>query len=358
MVVGVDGADWEYWTKLVPSWLCSAPLESQIGLTGSEWTSMLTGIPATTLGAYDYYGRAVGDRKDVIRYEDLAGHYWWEIAEQAGHSAAICRAPACYPPRVPQNGWLLCGVGARDTAHCYAASDVELYPPPVGTGRPGLIPDSYVFGSIMHYLGDRSLLKEARLKRLWRLGTAIGAAGLGALERRDVHELIDHKVRYSSGCSVGYIYVGLLDILLHTAGLFTWHDAEPPYRLVLEFITRLRAELQPKHLYVVSDHGGRGGAHRSCGVFAWTPSDVLPAVQGDVVLGPSRRCRGGPALRLMQRVEVLEAPWHPWTYEVARLVLAPLGLAPKPFVGAGAGMTYSAAEQERVAARLRELGYL
>lgn len=357
MVVGIDGLDFEWAAPRLPSDLCAVPLESQIGLTGTEWTSMLTGIPFSTLGAYDYYGRAVGDSADVVRYGDLAGHYIWEIAEAAGYSAAICRAPACYPPRTPKNGWILSGVGAHDSDDAFATSDASRYPPPSWhEDRP---PDPYIHGSILHYLGHESLFTHRHKGRVRRFITGVGQEKICQLAQRDGNQLIDHLARHSKDADLGFIYFGLIDILLHSgSGLHTENHVEEPYRVVLELVARSRELLQPEHLFIVSDHGGKAGRHRSCGVLAWTPSDVTAPVWGDVVLGEPTLKRGGIRKRPMQRVPVLEALWNPWSYEVAEMVLRPLGLSPVPYGGRDVGATYTDDEQERVTARLEALGYL
>lgn len=356
LVVGIDALDFEWLAPRLPNWLCAVPLESQIGLTGTEWTSMLTGIPFSVLGAYDYYQRPVGDDEEVVSYPDLAGHYIWETAENAGLSTAVCCAPACYPPRKPRDGWILSGVGSHDNDNCFAASDAARYPPPQWhEDRP---PDPYIYGSVTHWVGHDALYTHGRRGRLRRWCMGIGQEGLCRLAQRDGNQLIDHLARYSKNADLGFIYFGLIDILLHDgSGLHTENHVAEPYRVVLELVERLRDVLEPEHLFIVSDHGGKAGKHRSCGVLAWMPTDVTAPVWGDVVLGEPSLKRGGIRKRPMQRVPVLEAPWHPWTYEVAEFVLRPLGLAPKVHGGRGVDATYTDDEQERIEQRLRDLGY-
>lgn len=360
LLIGIDALDWELWSHIAPPWLCSVPLESQVGLTGSEWTSMFTGIPVSTLGAYDYYGRPVGTQRTIVRYGALQGYYWWEIGEPS-FSAAICRAPACYPPRTPKRGWILCGPGAHDNERCFASADIARYPPPRPRARERqLPPDPYLFGSLMHYCGHQSLLAESQRRRFWRLCSGIGESGVCSLAARDAEEIIAYFCRYAEHCDAGYLYFGLLDILLHTAegGLADADAAEKPYRLVLQWVEALRAALRPAHLIIASDHGGLRGRHRSCGVLAWTPTTVMPRLKGVVRLGETRDQRGGPHARLLERVPVLEAPWHPWTYQVAEIVLRPLDLQPKQYERPQIQTVYTAEEQQRIERRLRELGYL
>lgn len=359
LLVGIDGLDYEFLTTLgngLPDWLCAVPLESQIGLTGSEWTSMLTGIPVTTLGAYDYYGRVVGDDQNVVRYEDLEGYYLWEIAEASRFSTAICRAPACYPPRPPREGWILSGVGAHDNDDCFATSDAVRYPVP--QWHESIESDPYAAGSIMHYIGHEPLHDRGSKLRLRRFCTGVAQGALCMFAERDGNDLITHFVKHSKKCDLGFFYFGLVDILLHNGStLFDEASAVQPYSVVMEFVERLRNEVQPEQLFIISDHGGKAGKHRSCGVLAWKPTRAMPAVEGDVVLGEPRELYGGPRERTMVRVPVLEAPWHPWTYEVAEIVLRTLDLAPKRYGGHGVDATYTVAEQSRIHGRLKALGY-
>lgn len=353
LLVGIDGADYQYMRQFAPPWMSCVPLESQIGLTGSEWTSLLTGIPVSQLGSYDYYYRPVGLSDDIVTYRELAGYYVWEIVEDAGMTAAVCRAPACCPVRPPERGWILSGVGARDTADgVFATAHTGQGPPRAGNWY-ALPPDPYAFASVTHYCGDANLQAEGESHRLWRLCTGIGPDGVCRLAERDGNELVDYFVKHSRDCDFGFIYFGLVDILLHNSEPMRRPHPALSYGVVMRLVERLRQELEPEHLFLVSDHGGKDGHHRSCGVLC------RQAEGGSELytLGEPEQKRGGPRGRLMVRVPVSGRVAHPWTYDVARIVLEPFGLEPRRY-GGGVAMEYTDAEREQIEARLRELGYL
>jgi len=255
VLLGLDGGDWQIFNALIEKGLMpnleklakqglSADLISTLPpSTPQAWASIITGLNAGRHGVFGFASLTTNTERKLNSLKSMAGKKLWHYLNEAGLSCGVVNVPMTYPPE-PLNGFMVSGFMTPENATVFS------YPQKISAELKAKFPHYSV--DLETPVGQAN--SELFIDHLSKLNKTHFEAALWLANKYQPDVLFFTSVLPDR---LQHLYISYLqpNAKLKKSELAFWQRLKEAYRQLDDCIGKLIAHLQPKKVFVVSDHG-------------------------------------------------------------------------------------------------------
>lgn len=255
VILGLDGGDWQIFngfmemgvmpnlSKLAKQGLTANLISTVPPSTPQAWSSIMTGLNAGRHGVFGFANLTSNTERKLNSLKSMAGKKLWNFLNEAGLSCGVFNVPMTYPPE-PLNGFMVSGFMTPETATVFS------YPQKISAEIKEKFPEYSV--DLETPVGQAD--SELFVTHLSHLNKVHFKAAIWLAKKYQPDVLFFTSVLPDR---LQHLYISYLqpDAKVKRSELAFKQKLKEAYQLLDDCIGELIASLQPKKIFVVSDHG-------------------------------------------------------------------------------------------------------